>query len=391
MTQKKRKIFHFFIAAGILAFGVLGFKLMTSSKPAREKVKHTAPIPMARIVKVRTGNHQVILTGRGTVKPVREIKLVPQVSGKVIDVSRALVNGGTFKKGDTLLRIDPADYHIAVTLAEARVKEAESRYTLVGEESEAARAEWENLNPESRAPPLVAKEPQLAAARATLDAEKANLEKARLNLERTGLTAPFDGRVSDESVDIGQYVTPGQTLAVLYSTDVAEILLPMEAGDLFWFHVPGFTQGKDAKGPEAEIRVSVAGRELSWPGRVVRSEGKLDERTRLINVIVEVEKPYEYKPPLAAGLFVTVHIKGLTIENAAVIPRSAVHSDGIVWVVDAVGRLSFRKVDIARNSHEGAVIRKGLSDGEMVVTSPIKAVSDGMKVRGVSAEKEESS
>jgi multidrug efflux pump subunit AcrA (membrane-fusion protein) len=133
----------------------------------------------------------------------------------------------------------------------------------------------------------------------------------------------------------------------------------------------------------------VAGRELSWQGRVVRSEGKLDERTRLINVIVEVEKPYAYKPPLAAGLFVTVHIKGFTIENAAVIPRSAVHSDDIVWVVDAVGRLSFRKVDIARNSQEGVVVRKGLSDGEMVVTSPIKAVSNGMKIRGVSAEKEE--
>ncbi|MFO7559234.1 MAG: efflux RND transporter periplasmic adaptor subunit [Desulfobacterales bacterium] len=391
MTQKKRRIFHFVIAAGILVFGVLGFKLMKASKPALEKVDHDVPVPMARVVKVKTGTHQMILTGHGTVKPVREIRLVPQVSGKVIEVSGAMVNGGTFKKSDTLLQIDPADYHIAVTLAEARVKEAESRYTLAGEESEAARSEWENLNPDSRVPPLVAKEPQLAAAQATLDAEKANLKRASLDLERTKLTAPFDGRVSDESVDIGQYVTPGQVLAVLYSTDAAEILLPMEMEDLFWFYVPGFTQGEDGKEAEAEIQANVAGRELSWPGRVVRSEGKLDERTRLINVIVEVEKPYAYKPPLAVGLFVTVHIKGRTLEDAAVIPRSAVRSGGMVWVVDEAGRLSFRKVDIVRNSQEGAIVRKGLSDGEMVVTSPIKAVSDGMKVRGILPEKEETS
>ena len=61
------------------------------------------------------------------------------------------------------------------------------------------------------------------------------------------------------------------------------------------------------------VRASIAGRELSWPGKVVRTEGRLDERTRMIHVVVLVDKPYARKPPLVFGLFVTVEIEGRKI------------------------------------------------------------------------------
>jgi multidrug efflux pump subunit AcrA (membrane-fusion protein) len=120
---------------------------------------------------------------------------------------------------------------------------------------------------------------------------------------------------------------------------------------------------------------------LSWSGKVVRSEGKLDERTRMINVVVRVEKPYATRPPLAAGLFVTVEIQGRTLKNAAVIPRSALRDNSIVWVVDEKGQLIYRQVDIARLDTNQAILRGGLKDGERLVTSGLRAVTDGMKVR----------
>ena len=110
---------------------------------------------------------------------------------------------------------------------------------LAKEEAAAAREEWRLLYPETadgdnNPPPLVAKEPQLLAVQARLEADRADLRKAQLNLERTELRAPFEGRVSEESVDIGQYVTHGQALASLYSTEAAEIVVPLEIGDLLW-------------------------------------------------------------------------------------------------------------------------------------------------------------
>jgi RND family efflux transporter MFP subunit len=395
MIKTKRRLVHFAIAVGLVALGVLGMRALTVSQAELEKRRPSTPIPLVRTIRVTAGPQSVIIRGEGTAQPLQEIQLVPEVDGKVVYVSPALVDGGEFKKGDTLLRIDPVDYQLAVTLAEAKVKEAESSLELAEEEAAAAGEEWRMLysgNPEAELepPPLVAKEPQLAAAQAKLAANKADLRKAQLDLERTELMAPFDGRVSQENVDLGQYVSPGQPLATLYATEAADVVLPLEDESLLWFHVPGFTDGNGLGSP-AKIRARVGGRDLSWAGRVVRAEGKLDERTRMINVIVRVDKPYATRPPLAMGLFVTVEIEGRNLPKAAVIPRPALHEDDVVWVTDEENRLRFRKVDVARVQGDKVVLEAGLKDGERVVITPLKAVTDGMTIRHVPVEEESAS
>jgi len=387
MNPRKKRLIQFGISVVLIAIGVVGFLVLTASKPEMKKRKPPAPVPMVRTIKTNSGPQTVYIKGEGTVRPLREINLVPEVGGKVVGMSLALVNGGVFKEGDTLLQIDPVDYELAVTLARAKVKEAESRLELAEEEALAAVEEWRLLYPDSssedsKPSALVAKEPQLAAAQARLEADKADLRKALLHLERTKLKAPFAGRVGEEKVDVGQYVSPGQPLGTLYSTETAEIVVPLEGGDLFWFDVPAFTS-TDGRGAPALIRASIAGRELSWPGKVVRTEGRLDERTRMIHVVVQVDKPYARKPPLVFGLFVAVEIEGRKVQSVTVIPRAALHQGNVVWIVDKASRLRFRKVEVARVHGDEVIISKGLEDGETVVTTPLKVVTDGMAVRKV--------
>ena len=387
MSTRKKRFIQLGISVVLIAMGVVGLLVLTASKPEMKKRKPPAPVPMVRTIKTNSGPQTVYIKGEGTVRPLREIDLVPEVGGKVVGMSFALVNGGVFKEGDTLLQIDPVDYELAVTLARAKVKEAESRLELAEEEALAAVEEWRLLYPDSsgedsKPPALVAKEPQLAAAQARLEADKANLRKALLSLERTKLKAPFAGRVGEEKVDVGQYVSPGQTLGTLYSTEAAEIVVPLEGGDLFWFDVPAFTS-TDGRGAPAVVRASIAGRELSWPGKVVRTEGRLDERTRMIHVVVRVDKPYARKPPLVFGLFVAVEIEGRKVQSVTVIPRAALHQGNVVWIVDKASRLRFRKVEVARVHGDEVIITKGLEDGETVVTTPLKVVTDGMAVRKV--------
>jgi RND family efflux transporter MFP subunit len=386
MKERKKRVLYIGIAIAILALGVVGMGVLIASKPEIERHEPVAPIPVVRIINAEVGPQSVLIKGEGTVRPLREITLMPEVDGKVVYISPTLVDGGEFRKGDTLLRIDPVDYQLAVTLAKAKVKDSESNLKLAEEEAAAAREEWYldhvdvgDSTVQRKPPPLVAREPQLAAARAKLEADQADFRKALLNLERTELKAPFDGRVSEENVDIGQYVSVGQALATLYSTEAAEIVVPLRNEDLFWFHVPGFTPG-NSPGSPAEVLARIAGREQSWLGEVVRTEGKLDERTRMINVVIRVEKPYAKKPPLAVGLFVKVDIQGRTLPNATIIPRSALHQDNVVWVVDEHGRLQFHKVDVARVQGDEVMVEAGLKDGEKVVISPLKAVTDGMVV-----------
>ncbi len=387
MSRKKKRLLQLVLSIAFVAVGVMGFRALMASKPPMEKRKPPVPVPMVRTIQIKTGPQVLNIRGEGTVRPLREINLVPEVGGKVVSASSSLVNGGVFRKGDTLLQIEPVDYQLAVTLAKAKVKDAESSLELAKEEAAAALEEWRLLyddatNGNKKPPPLVAKEPQLAAAQARLEAERADLRKALLNLERSKLKAPFNGRVGQESVDVGQYVTPGQSLGTLYSTEAAEIIVPLEGDDLFWFDVPGFTSN-DGSGDAVLVRARVAGRELTWKGKVVRTEGKLDARTRMINVVVRVDKPYAEKPPLAFGLFVTVHIEGRRLPNATIIPRAALHQGDVVWVVDDRGRLQFRQVKVARIQGGEVIVEGDLADGETVVITPLKAVTDGMAVRVV--------
>ena len=395
MNKTKSRFLHFAIPIVLVALGGLGMWVLTASKAELKKRRSSAPIPLVRTIRVTAGPHSVTIQGEGTVRPLQEIQLVPEVDGKVVYMSPALVDGGEFSKGDTLLRIDPVDYQLAVTLAEAKVKDAESNLQLAAEEAAAAEEEWRmlysgNSEADPEPPPLVAKEPQLAAAQARLEADKADLRKAQLNLERTELIAPFDGRVSQENVDLGQYVSPGQSLATLYSTEAAEIVIPLEHESLFWFHVPGFTEGEGSGSP-ARVRAAIGGREMSWAGEVVRAEGKLDERTRMINVIVLVDKPFATRPPLAMGLFVTIEIEGQHLPKAAVLPRPVLHEDNVVWVIDEDDRLRFRNVDVARVQGDEVIVASGLKDGERIVITPLRAVTDGMAIRAVPVEEESAS
>ncbi len=385
MSNAKRRLVNIFLALCFILTGILCFHFLKASKPPIEIIKPSVPIPGVRTIAVKTMEQAIHIEGKGTVTPLREINLLPQVIGKVVYISSQFVNGGQFKKGDTLLRIDPIDYKLTVALAQAKVKDAESKLKLLKEEATLAREEW-HLHPsggqktDASPPPLVAKEPQLAAVQAALEAAQADLKKAELSLSRTELKAPFNGRVSQKNVDIGQYVAPGASLGIIYSIDAVEIVLPLEDQDLFWFHVPGFTPGEEPGSPAA-IQAKIAGYEQTWNGRVVRAQGKLDTRSRMINIVVRVDQPYAQKPPLAVGLFVTVDITGRTLDKGTRIPRTALRQGSLVWLMNKDGQLKFQKVKAARIQGEQVVIESGLKDGDQVIISSLKVVTDGMAIQ----------
>jgi RND family efflux transporter MFP subunit len=380
-AETRPAIAQLVFASAVIIAGILVFAVFMATRKDIERSVVTLPPPLVSVMHAEVGSHSVRITGEGTVRPLREIDLVPQVSGKIVHMAPALADGGAFGKGEMLLRIDPTDYELAVRSAEARVKDLESALLLTIEEAEVSLEEWK-LSGEGaegeEPPPLVAKRPQLDAARASLAAGKAVLAKAELDLQRTALRAPFDGRIIRKNVDLGQFVSIGQQLGSMYSTEAAEIAVPLPQEDLEWFYVPGFTPEGSGES-QAAIHAEIAGMDRTWKGRIMRAEGVLDERTRMVNVIVRVEKPYASVPPLAMGLFVPVEITGVSVAGSAWLPRSAVRENSTVWIVDDGSRIRFEPVDVVRFDRDQVLVT-GVGDGERVVTSPIKIVTNGMKV-----------
>jgi len=370
-----------------IAVAALVMLVMIRAKPEPETRIPEAVFPLVRVMAVQLQDMTLTVHSQGTVSPRTESVLLPEVAGRVIEVSPSFVPGGFFEKDDLLLRLDPFDYRQATVQARGAVAQAELRLAMELAEADVARREWEELG-EGEPTPLTLREPQVAETKASLAAARAALENAERNLERTAIIAPYAGRVRRKQVDIGQYVSPGAPLATIYSVDYAEIRLPLPDDDLAFVDLPLDFRGESSRGrgPEVTLRADFAGRTFFWKGRIVRTEGEIDPRSRMVHAVARVRNPYSRgsnpdRPPLAAGMYVEAEIAGRSVKSVALIPRSALRSGDIVLILDDEQLLRFRPVEILRSTSEHAIVSSGLANGERLCISNLAAVTDGMRVR----------
>ncbi len=386
------------IPIATILLSTLATRALIRSRPQVE-TREVAPLaPLVRVIEATRQDLELDVHAQGTVLPRTETTLIAQVAGEVISVSSSFETGGFFNRGTTLLELDPRDYQVAVRRARAQLAQARLQVSQQEAEAEVALEEWQDLGA-GEPSALVKREPQVAQARAALEAAEAGLEKAELDLERTHVRAPFDGRVRAKRVDLGQFLTPGAPLATIHATDYAEIRLPVADDLLAYLELPfAYRAAARAPGPETTLWASYGRQRYSWQGWIVRTEGELDSRSRMLNLVARVEDPYELsvaepdRPPLAVGLFVEAVIKGRPAAGVFVLPRSALQPQAEagrrdqVLVVDDDSRLRFRDVEVLRLAGEQVVIGEGLADRETVCVSPLDVVTDGMKVRTAVAE-----
>ena len=371
----------------VIVIGALGAGAMFLSREEPETRIPEPPLPLVRVMPVALENLQLSVKSQGTVKPRTETTLVTEVAGRVLQVHPSFVAGGFFEEGDLLLAVDPHDYRQALIQARSAVAQTELRLAQEQAEAEIARNEWKDLGG-GEASPLTLRIPQVAEAEAALASARAAVVRAERNLERTRIRAPYAGRIREKNVDRGQYVTPGTPLAHIYSVDFAEVRLPLPDADLAFVDLPLVFRSTDSRkpGPAVVLRAEFAGRSFEWQGRLVRTEGEIDTRSRMVHAVAQVKDPYGRsedpgRPPLAAGMYVEAEIAGRTVEGVAVIPRTALRNDSQVLIVDENDRLQFRDVVVLRINDDQAVVSSGLSDGERVCLSNLSAVTNGMRVR----------
>lgn len=372
------------IAAAVVVFGVVNMVLLVMSGPKLDP-KPVAPLaPLVRVVTAEPQTVQMTSNTHGTVEPRTESELTPEVSGRVIAVSPAMVSGGFFKAGDVLVTVEPLDYELALEQAKAGLARAESEVNNARRaNSRQADLQKKNLTSDSQSDDALNR---LSVAEATLQEARARLAKAERDLERTELVAPFDGRVRNKQVDVGQFVNRGAPIATIYAIDYVEVRLPIKDEELEFVTVPiaGNSAADETLHAPVRLNASFAGSQYEWLGHVVRTEGEIDPQTRMINVVARVLSPYEPtedKPPLSVGLFVSAEIEGNSFDDVVVLPRSALRGDSRVYVVDAENRLQIRDVVVLREVNDEVYIQGGLEAGERVCISPLETAVEGMRVR----------
>jgi len=365
----------------ILFAGIAGAVLLASSRKTPPRVERAAPGPLVEVLSAGLADVPIVVEGHGEVVAKVSVEVVPQVAGRVVEVSPSMVAGGFFKANRMLFVIEPRDYELGVDRSQAAVARAEVQLERELAEANVARQEWDELNPgEAPSSGLVVREPQVRQAKAELEAARADLAVARLSLERTRVSLPFDGVVVSESVDLGQFVTTGRALATVYGTDEVEVRVPLKRGELGWLDIPN---GSGRTGPRTEVSAVVGGTRHTWEGRVVRMEAQLDAASRMAHVVVEVARPFsggDGRPPLMPNTFVDVRIFGSTLDDVVPLPRHALREGEKVWVFDD-GSLRVLDVKVARADRERVYVSGGLEEGDEVIVSALDAVTDGMKIR----------
>ncbi|MBN9669086.1 efflux RND transporter periplasmic adaptor subunit [Roseibium aggregatum] len=425
------------VLAGI---AVLYYAIGERKAPERSKIAEAATV--VRVVTVNPQAFVPRVIGYGTVEPARTLNAIAQVSGRVSYINPDFKRGDFVSRGDTLIRLLPEDYELAIAEAQTDIASAdvdleeleitlqaqkktleiaksvldlekrdlERQKTLLDrnvstnqsvETQEAAvlqqQTQVQDLENEIALYPV--KRKALAQARRKSEVQ---LETATLNLARTEIRAPFDARVAAVDVEIDEFVAAGQSFGKLDGIDAADINVQISPAQMAGFADLAFA---DRSGGEkslssarrsleslsATVRVGLGGKTATREARVKRVSDTVDPDTRSVGLIVTVDEPYTdvepgIRPPLVKGMFAEVLLSAPAVPDRTVLPRNAI-VNGRIMTVTQDSRLVLSDVEIVYQFEDLVVLRDPLPAGTRVVVSDVSPVIEGMLLTPVEDEK----
>lgn len=340
------------IATGIaVAFAAwilsgLGRDLPASDENAEAGPRTTTMRVTVRHSRAKTTTRTIVASAR--TEPDRAIELKAETEGRVVSIGAE--RGSAVTAGQTLVELDMRDRKARLAEAEALVRQRELEYEA------AQRLRGQGFNSEA----------ELAAAEALLESARAARERIALDISHTQLTAPFDAVVDDRTVEIGDYVSTGDTIARLVDADPLVVVGNVNERDIGALE-PGSTgRARVLGGPEVE-------------GRVRYLAPVADESTRSFRVELAIPNPdLKLRVGTSAELMlgagrITAHELSSALLTLA--------DDGTVGVkiVGSDNRVLFVPVDLAGSSDEGILVT-GLPLEAAIITVGQGFVADGQLV-----------
>ncbi len=386
LRRALRIVGNLIVCLGILSAAGAAIVWINRTEPTAERITATRQsAALVETITVERGTYAPRLVVLGTVQAAQDIVLSPRVGGQVIELSSKFVPGEIVRKGEMLLRIDPADFENAVSIRRSELEQAQASLQIEQGRQDLARRELAllegTIDETNRA--LVLRQPQLASIRAEVSAAEAAVERAKLDLERTTVFAPFDAQILSRSVNVGSQVSPGDELAQLVGIEEYWISAAVPIRNLQWVR---FSDSEDEEGSAVTLR-----NPDSWPpgavrhGRVARMIGTLDQQTRLARILVTVTDPLGRSsdgPPLILETLIQTEIEGTPIQDVVRIDRELIRDSDTVWVMKDE-KLEIRETEIVFRDAEHAYVRQGLEDGDEVVVTTLATVAEGVGLRKV--------
>lgn len=380
------------IVAVVGVFAAISVLMHLWSAPtdgSQTTIKHQPAVPY---VVLQPTDYQVVLKSWGEVEPVEQTRLSSEVAGTVRWISQDFEQGGIVRKGSLLFALDSADFESRLIRAEAEL--AAKRVILVEQEAQAEVAKSQLRGITSSPSDLALHKPQVAAAEAALKAAEEEVRVAQRELERSRVYAPFNAVVVERQLGLGQVVNGGDVVAVLYNVDEAKVVAPVPHFDLP-FLPPGEVPGVLVRNSQQVVN-SLVGDGVQVTGRVVGQLGFVEAQTRMNQLLIKIDDPYQLlnsddnvhfvaNDRIPFGSHVEMAIPGVTLAGGFVIPQHLI-SHNQVWIIDAAERLQPVMVELLREDGTNAYVRGALQDGDRLVVQLPEFPHPGMAVRGIASE-----
>ncbi len=328
--------------------------------------------PVARPVKITTIGESSGGDWReypGTIKAAQNAYLGFEVAGRII--ARPVKEGEKVKKGTVLARLDDRDYVAQLDVAKANLRKAQTDYQR-----------GQNIYKED--PGAISKQ-RIDLYRRTAEVAQAELQVAEKALQDTRLRAPFDGVMARKLVDDFANVNPKDPVLVFQDTSHLEIQI----------NIPERDMGRDRPqetGAEITARLkpevvvtSIPNR--AFPARVKEMTTTAEPETRTFQATLIFENPED--AGVFPGMTAKVRVKASRIpgfSDTIAVPVNAVTDDEsgrpFVWLIDP-SSMTVRRAPVQLGEMFGSdiEIRQGLSRGDMIATSGVQALREGMPVR----------
>ena len=377
-----------FITISIISSAsALAYYFVLNPELSKKKDSTEKPIIYVETQSFKAQDNPIIVEAMGRVVPAKETALRAQVSGKITDVSDAFIPGGYFNSGDTILNIDPTDYELDIKLKKAALRQAQASFELEQGQQAIAKDELKILERTTGTKladsDLALRKPQLEQARANIASAKADLEMAELNLKRTELNAPYNAIITARNTNLGNIVSPNETLATLVSTDEYWIEAELPTKDMMWLSFP---QNANEKGAQTTIFQPYG--TAKRIGYLKNNTGTVGENSRLATIIVSVPDPLLYKAAtkdiddhfrLNLNDYVRLQIQAKTLPNSYKIPQKYIREGNSLWVYSD-SKLQIVTPKIVHEDRNYAYIVGDLGANAQIITSDIITPAQGMEI-----------
>lgn len=350
----------------------------------RKDNRYQAPPPAH--VKVAPAVDRMLANGVETTAVIegsQSIDVKPRIEGYLQRI--AFQPGQWVEEGTVLFEIDSREYR--ARLAQANATALAQQAALSNATTELARQEQLFEGQATTQRDLDRARDSKSEAQASVAAARAQAQAYALDVEFCTIKAPFSGRISRQTVDVGSYVTPSQTLATLVNDRLVRVnftLTEAEVGTVRRAIQAVRSAGDQRTGREIAmslpIRLALADdRDFPYVGRLDSIENQFSTGTGTVTVYALFENTSNRLSP---GLTARVQV-GLPASRSIVVPQVALGIDQLgrfVYVVGRGNRVERKDVVVGGNLGRLARIDEGLTANDRVIIEGLLRVRIGSQV-----------